>query len=186
MQAMNPWPPVFGGVIALLCLWGAMTTRRKRRLIDDLPTSKAHGVFIGFVELNGTAEAPQPIRSVLAAVECVAYSWTCEEKWSRTVVTTDSKGRLTTRHESGWKQVAGESVAIPFPLRDDTGDVLVQPFGARVEMVEVFARTVTRDDPLYYGHGPAAAVASSDHIRRFTEQAIPIGTRLYVVGQARE
>ena len=111
---MNPWPPIIGGVVALLCLWGSMATRRKRRLIDDLPTSKTHGVFIGFVELNGTAEAPRPIRSVLAGVECVAYEWKCEEKWSRTVVTTDSKGRLTTRHESGWTQVAGESVAIPF------------------------------------------------------------------------
>src|SRR5688572_29636700 len=88
---MNPWPPVIGGVVALLCLLGAMAVRRKRRLIDDLPTSKAHGVFIGFVELSGTAEAARPIRSTLAAVSCVAYSWSCEEHWSKTSTYVDSK-----------------------------------------------------------------------------------------------
>jgi hypothetical protein len=183
---MNAWPPIIGAVFALLCLFGAMTARRKRRLIDDLPTSKAHGVFMGFVELNGTAEAPRPLRSVLAAVECVAYTWACEERWSRTVHYTDSKGRSQTRHESGWTTVASGGAAIPFFLRDDTGSVLVRPSGARLEMAGVFDSTVRPDDPLYYAKGPATAISSSDHIRRFTEQAIPVGARLYVVGQARE
>lgn len=31
-EEMNPGPPVGGGVAALLCLVGAMTARRKRRL----------------------------------------------------------------------------------------------------------------------------------------------------------
>jgi hypothetical protein len=183
---MNPWPPVIGAVLCLLCLVGAMAARRKRRLIDDLPTSKAHGVFIGFVELNGTAEAPRPLRSVLAALECVAYEWTCEEHWSRTVVTTDSKGNLTTRHESGWTTVAEGAKMIRFFLRDDTGDVLIRPDGARIENETVFDVECEPDDPLYYTHGPPEAISNSDHRRRFTERAIAIGTPLYVVGQARE
>ena len=184
--AMNPWAPIFGGLLALLCLWGAMTARRKRRLLNDLPTSKAHGVFIGFVELNGTAQAPRPIRSVLAAVECVTYEWTCEEHWSKTSTYIDSKGKLQTRHESGWKTVAEGAASIPFSLRDDTGDVLVRPDGARVEMETVFDVECEPDNPLYYAKGPREAVSHSDHRRRFTEEALPLGARLYVVGQARE
>ena len=186
MHAMNSWPPVIGGVIALLCLWGAMAARRKRRLIDDLPTSKAHGVFIGFVELKGTAEAPRPLRSVLATVECVAYEWSCQEHWSKTVTYRDSDGKWKTRRESGWTTVAEGAQIIPFFVRDDTGDVLVRPDGARVEMETVFDVECEPDDPLYYAHGPREAIAHSDEIRQFTERAVAIGTPLYVVGQARE
>lgn len=163
-----------------------MAARRKRRLLNDLPTSKTHGVFIGFVELDGTAQCPAPLTSVLAALPCVAYEWSVVEKWSRTVVTTDSKGRLTTRHESGWTNVGGGGQMIAFNLRDDTGEILVLPSGARLEQADVFDRTVRPDDPLYYARGPAYAVAHSNHIRRFTEHALPIGARLFVVGQARE
>ena len=183
---MNPWPPVVGVVLSLLCLVGAMAARRKRRLIDDLPTSKAHGVFIGFVELNGTAEHPRPLRSVLAAVDCVFYEWTCEEHWSKTSTYIDSKGKLQTRHESGWTTVAEGADFIPFFLRDDTGDVLIRPDRARVEMETVFDIECEPDDPLYYAHGPREAIAHSDERRQLTEKAVTIGTRLYVVGQARE
>jgi len=46
--------------------------------------------------------------------------------------------------------------------------------------------TCGRSDPLYYGKGPATAVANSDHRRRFTEHAIPLHAPLFVVGHARE
>jgi hypothetical protein len=183
---MHPLPVILGALVALLCLWGSMATRRKRRLIDDLPTSKTHGVFIGFVELDGTAQSPSPLTSVLAEIPCVAFEWSVEEHWSRTVVTTNSKGQLTTRHESGWKNVAGGGLMIDFNLRDDTGEILVHPAGARVEKTSVFDETVTPADPLYYAKGPAFSVPNSNHRRRFTERAIPVGARLYVVGQARE
>ena len=183
---VNPWPVLAGALIALLCLWGSMATRRKRRLLSDLPTSKAHGVFIGFVEVDGTAQAARPLTSVLARVPCVAFAWTGEEKWSRTVHYTDSKGKSRTRRESGWTRVAGSEGLIPFSLQDDTGAVLIQPEGARLEMEGVFDTEVGPDDPLYYLHGPREAVSNSDHIRRFSEEAIQVGTRLFVVGQARE
>ena len=42
-------------VIALGCLIAAFYFLRKKRLIDDMPTSKTLGVFIGLAELKGTA-----------------------------------------------------------------------------------------------------------------------------------
>ena len=50
----------------------------------------------------------------------------------------------------------------------------------------MFDETCGRGDPLYYGKGPAGAVANSDHRRRFVEQGIPLHAMLYVMGQARE
>src|SRR4051812_49757306 len=103
------WLAMSGGLLALGCLWGALKAAVRRRLVDGLPTSKTTGVFIGLVEVKGSAESEAPLTSHLAAVRCIHYAWSVEEKWSRTVTetTTDSKGntQTTTRHESGWSTV---------------------------------------------------------------------------------
>jgi hypothetical protein len=159
-------------------------------LIDDLPTSKALGVFIGLAELKGTAESESPLTSRLAEIPCVRYDWRCDEHWSRTVTETyhDSQGRTQTRtrHESGWKTVAEGGGSAPFYLRDHTGVIRIVPDGARIEDKEVFDKTVTPSSPLYFGKGPAKEIANSAHRRRFVENAIPLHTGLYVMGQARE
>jgi len=155
-----------------------------------MPTSKAQGVFIGLVEVKGTAECEQPVRSFLGGTACVHYHYEVLEHWSRTVTEsyTDSKGnrRTRTRRESGWKSVASDSVSVNFYVRDETGAVLVRPSGATIEPTVFFEQTVTPGDALYYGKGPPTAVAHSDHRRRFVEHGIALHAPLFVVGQARE
>jgi hypothetical protein len=167
-----------------------MRAGRRKRLVNDLPTSKTTGVFIGLVELKGTAETDSPLRSFLAEGECVVYNWTVQEHWSRTVTETytDSKGntRTRTRRESGWKTVASGGDMTSFYLRDDCGAVQIVPAGATIEPQTIFSETCTPIDPLYYGKGPAGAVMNSDFRRRFVETAIPLHASLYVMGQARE
>ncbi len=184
------WLAAAGGVLALLLAWNSLRLLRRRRLIADIPTSKAEGVFIGLVELKGRAECGRPLTSYLAATSCVHYAWSVEEHWSRTVTETvrdaDGKTRTQTRTESGWKTVAEGGERISFYVVDETGAVRVVPDGAKVEAVEVFSRSCRRGDDLYYGKGPPTSVADSTQERRFREQAVPLGAALYVVGQARE
>ncbi|MBI3875774.1 MAG: LemA family protein [Verrucomicrobia bacterium] len=189
--AFAPWLPAIGGVLGLLCLWGAMSAGRQKRLVDNLPTSKTTGVFIGLVELKGTAETGEPLTSFLAETLCVHYEWGVEEHWTRTVTETytDSEGKsqTRTRQESGWTVVAsGGETAGAFYLQDDCGYILVRPEGAKLEPATVFSETCTPLNPLYYGKGPAFAVADSDHTRQFREAAIPLHAQLYVMGQSRE
>lgn len=190
MSDALPFLPVLTGALALLCIWAALRANRRRRLIDNLPTSKTSGVFIGLVEVKGTAEAERPLTSHLAGCACVHYRWTVEEHWSRTVTETytDSKGnrRTRTRRESGWRTVAQGGEQIPFYLKDDCGVVLVRPEGAKIEPATVFHEVCGRSDPLYYGKGPATAIMHSDHRRRFVERAVPLHAPLYVIGRARE
>ncbi|MDR3229095.1 MAG: LemA family protein [Puniceicoccales bacterium] len=159
-------------------------------MLRDLPTSKVLGVFIGLVELKGSAESAEPLVSYLAGVRCVRYAWRVEESWSRTVTESyrDSDGhtRTRTRHESGWKTVARGGELPDFYLRDDTGMVLVRPHGATVETQIFFRKSVTPADPIYYGKGPSGAVSDSDYRRRFVEEGIALHAPLYVVGTARE
>ena len=184
------WLAGAGGGLSLLFLGLSLRLRRKQRLLRDLPTSKAQGVFIGLVEIKGTAECEAPLRSFLAAQSCVLYHYSVQEQWSRTVIETytDSEGKTQTRtrQESGWKTVADGGEASPFYLRDDTGAMLVRPEGAKIEPQSFFDQTVPRGDPLYYAKGPELAVADSDHRRRFVETGLPLHAPLYIVGQARE
>jgi len=190
MRDFAPFLPVIGVLLALVGLVCAFRNGRQRRLIENLPTSKTSGVFIGLVELKGAAESAEPLTSFLAAQACVQYAWAVEEHWSRTVTETytDDKGRTQTRTrtESGWTQVASGGEMIPFYLRDDCGVILVRPDGAKIEPVKIFDETCTPLNALYYGKGPAGAVANSDMRRRFVETALPLKANLFVVGQARE
>lgn len=190
MRDFAPFLPLLGALLAIVSLVMAFRDGRRRRLIDNLPTSKTTGVFIGFVELKGTAESAAPLTSYLAGQACVHYAWTVEEHWSRTYTTTetDSKGnsRTVTHHESGWTRVDGGGETIPFYLQDDCGVILVRPAGAKIETLAMFDETCTPLNPLYYGKGPAGAVANSDMRRRFVETGIPLKTGLYIVGQSRE
>lgn len=190
MHDFAPFLPLIGALIAVASLIAAFRAGRRRRLIENLPTSKTSGVFIGLVELKGMAESADPLTSFLAAQACVQYAWTVQEHWSRTVTTTetDSKGntRTVTRHESGWTTVADGGEMIPFYLQDDCGVILVQPDGAKIEPLTIFDETCGMADPLYYGKGPACAIGDSDYRRRFVENGVPRQTNLFIVGQARE
>ena len=73
--AIVPWVALVG---AVLCLLFALKKGSAGRLVDDTPTSKTTGVFIGLVELKGTAEAEAPLKSYLAEAACVYYAWTVE------------------------------------------------------------------------------------------------------------
>jgi len=190
IQQIGPFLPWIGLAIAVFSLFASLRACHRKRLIDNLPTSKTQGVFIGLVELKGAAQCEQPLVSYLAATQCVCYSFDIEERWSRWVTETvsDGKGgtRTVTRQESGWTTVASQIESTPFYVQDDTGSLLVRPEGARIEALGVFNETCSRSDPLYYGKGPAGGIIDSDHVRRFSEKAVPLQAPLFIVGQARE
>lgn len=190
MDDLQLWVPLVCSVIGMACLWASLRLRRRHRLFNDLPTSKVSGVFIGLVEVKGTAESEAPFISRLAEAPCVYHGWEVRERWSRVVTetTTDSKGNRTTRRrrKSGWTTVAHGGESAPFFVQDDTGSLLVRPAGAKLEPSTFFNRTVSRADPLYYQHGPAEAIRDSDHVRCLVEKGIRLHAPLYVVGAARE
>ena len=181
---------VVGVVVSLACLFGAFRFLSRKRLIDDTPTSKAQGVFIGLVELKGSAESETPLSSYLTGTRCVQYEWEIEEQWSRQVTETykdaNGKTQTRTRTESGWTNVGQGDEHPPFYLKDDTGVIRIIPEGASIEGVTAMNEVFGRGDSIYFGKGPPHSVPNSDHRRRFKETAIPLHSAIYVIGQARE
>jgi len=191
MQTEIIWPAwIIAGILTLLFFWLMLRAGRRLRFLADTPTSKAKGVFIGQVELAGRAELTPPRRSFLAEADCVWFSYTIEEEWSRweTETYTDKDGKTKTRQvrKSGWTQIDSGGEAPAFFVEDDTGAVLVQPEGAEIDAQTVFSETVTRGNTLYFGKAAPSEIADSTGSRRFSEQAIPLNTELFVTGYARE
>lgn len=178
------------GLLSWLGLYLSHRANRRRRLLTALPTSQVQGVFIGLVELKGTAESESPHISFLSEKKCVLYSWNISESWQREVEETytdsDGKTQRRTRTESGSTTVASGGQSDPFYLQDETGVILINPEGADLLPATLFSHTCGRSDPLYYGKGPAGAVSNSTHSRSFNETGILLHGDVYIVGRARE
>ena len=127
---------------------------KKIRIIEDLPTSSIKGVFIGLVEIKGTAEIENVILSQFTSTPCVSYAWGISEHWEYEVTTenTDKDGNTTssTHTKSGWTEIGGDTVVQPFYLKDETGVILINPEKAELEMTESYNFECTDSDSYYY------------------------------------
>lgn len=167
-------------VLAGLAMWMWYHSTKRKRLMEDVPTSKAKGVAIGLTEIKGQAEIRSVLHSRLAEVPCGWFTWRCEEHYRRT--RRDSKGN--TKTYTGWETVASGTRFRMFYIRDDTGAIRVLPHNAEIEGHQVFSQTCHRSDPLYYGKGPSHGISGSTGKRRFVEHAICPGDQLYIIGTA--
>jgi len=177
-------------LLALVAVVMSVRSSRMRRYLHDTPTSPVAGVFVGDVEVQGTAETDGPLQTYLSEMPCVHHAWSIREHWQRWVTETyrDSKGNTRTRQrlESGATTIASGGAQIPFYLRDETGVLLIRPEGASIEPLQTVEFTCGPDHPSYYGKGPAGAVGDSIHRRTFHEDAIPLHRPLFIAGRARE
>ena len=164
-------PPLTISVIfSLLLLALGLVSLQQKRIIDDTPTLKAMGVFIGQAELKGTAESENPLTSYITGTKCVYYSWSIMEL----------------HPTAGWTNISSGKKASTFYLKDDTGAVRIDPENALVLCDEVLNSNVDQNDPLYLEEGLPVGINESRRHRLFKETLIPLHAPLYVIGQARE
>ncbi len=95
------------------------------------------GDWRDYVWLWGTVKAETPLTSELKQLPCVAYTSTVVREYEETVRDRDSKGNVTTRTQRGSETVSEHTQRIPFDLVDTSGQVRVDPEGAKIDLVEV-------------------------------------------------
>ena len=172
-------------VIALICMVLYARGTKRKRLIEDTPTSKVKGIFIGLNEIKGKVNLVANMSAYLSEKPCCYYSYSIEEHYTRTRTVTDKDGNTRTETYSGWETVASGNNRVEFDLVDETGNVRVIPAKAEMEGNVVLSRTCGTGDAIYYGKGPAYAISGSNYRRRFKESAIVQSDQLYVLGSAR-
>ena len=169
--------------LALLFWWRSVVLFK--RTVEDVPTSKVKGVFYGLNEVKGSVKSDAPLQTYLTEGPSVWYEWSISEHWRKTETYRDKDGKRKTRTKSGWRTVDSGGSYQSFFLMDDTGELLIEPEGAKVEAPTTMSYSCTPSDSLYYGKGPDGAIAHSTYRRRFSERSLTPGDDIYVLGPAK-
>ena len=118
------------GLIAAII--GYFRAKMLRQMIDT-PTSLVRSAPVGHPELVGQV---RPIDEGCLTVvvdgnqnmtvgNMVGYHWTYEQYQCRTVTSTDSQGKTTSKEECHWVTIRSDSGGCPFILHDGTGGIRV-------------------------------------------------------------
>lgn len=174
--------PVFIS-LALLFWWRAVILFK--RTVEDVPTSKVKGVFYGLNEVKGSVKSDVPLQTYLTEGPSVWYEWSISEHWKKTESYRDQNGNRKTRTTSGWRTVDSGGSHQSFFLMDDTGELLIEPEGAKVDAPSTMSCSCNPTDPLYYGKGPGGAIANSTYRRKFSERSLTPSDDIYVLGPAK-
>jgi hypothetical protein len=133
------WWSMIPGVLGFAAFVSSFVFLKRKRLIEDMPTSTLRAAAQGYIEVEGIArimEGP-PILCPLTATSCVWWEFKVEEK--RQTIGANGKTR------SEWVTIESGRSDDSFELDDGTGKCVVDPTGANV------IPTVTRR---WYGRGP--------------------------------
>ncbi len=158
--------------LVALAVWFRFMGRK--RLVEDLPTSKVAGVALGVTELTGTVSCANPVLSPHGARDC-AY-------WEQVVYEEQDQGD----GERRWKVVERRSGGRKhFDLEDETGSIRVWTRDAEMKLPLEYDGPLSA--PSLSGDGVLAvalAARGGYSRRKVKEYVLPIGADVYVLGHA--
>lgn len=158
-------PGILPAILAIACLWGGFRFLLLKRRVENTPTSRIRSLAMGLVEVHGLTRRKFALVSPMSHLPCVYYRL---RRYRR-----DRRNKWRLSH-------ASDSRHVPFYLKDDTGEITVDPRGAAVK---------PRLRQTGYGSPSELFFSSSaglDRDEKWIEDVIPEGTRLYILGQAKE
>lgn len=96
----------------------------RKRLLLATPTSKIRSAAMGLVEVTGVAAGPYTTIAPITGKPCFLYQTTA---WQQ---------RNSDKDE--WEKLAEETLHLPFFLGDSTGQLLIEPLGADLDLLRDF------------------------------------------------
>jgi len=112
---------MIGAAVGVYLFFRGFRMLQFKRLVLNTPLSKVRSASMGLVELSGMAIGRQTIPAGITGDPCYYYratAWELRQSGNR----------------REWKQVASESLFVPFFLQDDTGKMLVNAQGADMDV----------------------------------------------------
>ncbi len=163
-----------GMVLGIICFAGAFWCLIRKRVIEDIPTSKVRSAAQGYVELSGHGELIEgdPIIAPLSRTPCTWYEYKVEVRES---------GSSRDGEHHRWRTLDQGTSADLFYLVDDTGRCVIDPEGAEVTPSVIDVWRGNSSDP------DRSGIASSRFFGRyrFTEKRMHEHDALYAVGLLR-
>jgi len=163
-------------IIGLSLFFNGFRIMKKKRLIENTPTSKTRSVAMGRAEIHGTIVPFQEITmSPFSATPCVYFRYSLERQheWR------DKNGKVHQR----WDNIDSGRWSVPFYVQDDSGKILVDPKRAQVDTGRdrVNWPLLTLEVP----PNVASRVSLGKYdVLRYSESFIRPGETLYVLGFA--
>jgi hypothetical protein len=165
--------PLLGLVVGVLLFTYGFVLFKEKRLIENIPRSKARSAAMGLVEVAGRAEPFALLKSPLTATDCVYYRFKVEKY-------------VRSGKNSHWRVINQGSSTHFFYIYDETGRILVDPVEAELHLATDYKYTGTDivasgsarqyDIPVIFGSGNM----------RYTEWYILPGDSVYAIGTAKK
>ncbi|MBU0530194.1 MAG: GIDE domain-containing protein [Candidatus Aenigmatarchaeota archaeon] len=117
-----------GLFIGISMFVGGLLLFKRKRLIENIPTSKVRSIAMGLVEIFGKVMPTEGVllKSPFSNKDCLYYKYQIQEYRS-----SGKSGR--------WVTIKHDEKRLRFYLKDDTGKVLVDSEGAKVDIKRDFA-----------------------------------------------
>ena len=170
------WFWAIGLLVAAICgFFFAFSITHRKRIIEDTPTSKIRSAAQGYLELIGHGHLMdgQPVLSPLTGKPCTWYEYKVEE-------------HRQSGKNSKWVTINKGISDELFLIRDETGECIIDPEGAKVTVA---------DKTIWYGNtsNPMAGTGRipkkkgffsvlSNNKYRYTEKLLHSGESLYAIG----
>jgi len=118
---MTPALPLYAGLALVagpVWFFHGFQNLRKKRLLENTPSSKIRSMAMGLVEVQGTVAGRSALAAPFSGRECV--HWEVE---------------ISTAGRRGWQRVHHDASGQPFFVTDETGTALVYPQGSEFQMM---------------------------------------------------
>jgi hypothetical protein len=173
---------VFGFGMGVWSVYTGIKNLAMKRLIQDMPTSTIRSIAIGPVEVKGKVVAgDETLMAPFSGKKCVYYRYMIEEKLPDKDMDKDR-----------WKTITKGEEGRQFKLKDSTGQVVVDPAGAKVEVPSDFSASshigvdpperimkFIKDNKLKFEN-----FLGMNKTWKYTETRIEPGAELYVMAEA--
>jgi len=155
---------------------------RIKRLIENTPTSKIRSIAMGFVEIYGKAIPYNKniLKTPFTQQDCVYYRYSIQE------LRTSGKNNY-------WHTIKTEQKKQMFLLKDETGQVLINPENAHMNIKKnnLFESSLGKDPPenvKYFLNSNNISyegfLFGINKTMRYIEHFIAVGDKLYIMGTA--
>ncbi len=167
---------LLGLAVGLFLFLNGFQALRRRRTMQNTPTSKIRSVAMGRVEVYGAIVPFQEItQAPISGTTCVYFDYRIEERHEYK----DEHGNL----KESWQEIDSGKWSVPFFVQDDTGKILVDPKGAQIDSPNDRVNMPMIEPDIPPNLRSRISLPRRD-ILRYTERYLRPGESVFVLGFA--